>query len=134
LTDRQVGALDTLLSKYSEQIENFDAIRVELKLDEKKEVEADPSTAPILALFESIAEWAEPVMRGKREFNDKTFYESLAAQFKGKGALSDRQLAALKKMAARYADQIPNYADMQDQYGLPAPRKAKPKKEEAPAE
>ncbi|MEN7973976.1 MAG: type I DNA topoisomerase, partial [Verrucomicrobiota bacterium] len=32
LTDRQVGALDTLLSKYSEQIENFDAIRVELKL------------------------------------------------------------------------------------------------------
>jgi len=131
LTDRQVGALDMLLSKYSDQIENFDAIRVELKLDEKKEVEADPSTAPVIAMMESVSEWAEPVKRGKREFNDKTFYESLASQFKGKGALSDRQLAALKKMAARYADQIPNYADAQDQYGLPAPRKPKVKKEEA---
>jgi len=135
LTDRQLAYLDTLLTKYSDQIENFDALRVEFKLDEKKEVEADPSTAPLLALLENISEWAEPVMRGKREFNDKTFYESLAAQFKGKGALSDRQLAALKKMVARYAEQIPNYADLQDQYGLPAPRKPKPKKEEtSPAE
>ncbi|MBT8042275.1 MAG: type I DNA topoisomerase, partial [Pontiella sp.] len=134
LSDRQVAYLDTLLTKYSEQIENFDAIRAELKLDEKKEVEADPSTAPILAMMENITEWAEPTMRGKREFNDKTFYDSLATQFKGKGTLSDRQLAALKKMAARYTEQIPNYAELQDQYGLPAPRKAKAKKEETPAE
>jgi DNA topoisomerase-1 len=134
LSDRQVAFLDTLLTKYSDQIENFEAVRAELKLDEKKEVEADPSTAPVLALLESVSEWAEPVMRGKREFNDKTFYESLAAQFKGRGALSDRQLAALKKMVARYAEQIPNYEEMQDQYGLPAPRKPKPKKEEAPSE
>ncbi len=135
LSDRQVAYLDTLLTKYSEQIENFDAIRVELKLDEKKEVEADPSTAPILAMMENITEWAEPTMRGKREFNDKTFYDSLATQFKGKGALSDRQLAALKKMAARYTEQIPNYAELQEQYNLPAPRKPKAKKEtETPAE
>jgi len=130
LSDRQVAYLDTLLTKYSEQIENFDAIRVELKLDEKKDVEADPSTAPVLAMMDQITEWAEPTMRGKREFNDKTFFDSLATQFKGKGALSDRQLAALKKMAARYAAQIPNYAEMQEQYNLPAPRKPKPKKEE----
>jgi hypothetical protein len=84
--------------------------------------------------MDNITEWAEPVMRGKREFNDKTFYESLASQFKGRGALSDRQLAALKKMIARYAGQIPNYADAQDQYGLPAPRKPKAKKEEASTE
>ncbi len=134
LTDRQLAYLDTLLTKYSDQIENFDALRVEFKLDEKKEVEADPSTAPVLALLENISEWAEPVMRGKREFNDKTFYESLAAQFKGRGALSDRQLAALKKMVARYAEQIPDYADKQDQHGLPAPRKPKPKKEETATE
>ncbi|MEA2067824.1 MAG: type I DNA topoisomerase, partial [Verrucomicrobiota bacterium] len=131
LTDRQLGALDMLLSKYSEQIENFDAIRVELKLDEKKEVEADPSTAPVLAMMESITEWAEPTMRGKREFNDKTFFDSLSAQFKGKGSLSDRQLAALKKMAARYTEQIPNYAELQEQYNLPAPRKPKPKAADA---
>lgn len=134
LSDRQLAYLDTLLTKYSDQLENFDAIRVEFKLDEKKAVEADPSTAPILALMEQVTEWAEPVMRGKREFNDKTFYESLATQFKGKGALSDRQLAALKKMVARYAGQIPDYARVQEQYDLPAPRKPKEKKADASAE
>jgi DNA topoisomerase-1 len=134
LSDRQLAYLDTLLTKYSDQLENFEAIKAEFKLDQKEEVEADPTTAPVLALFEHVAEWAEPTTRGKREFNDKTFFESLSAQFKGKGSLSDRQLAALKKMAARYADQIPNYTDMQDQYGLPAPRVPKKKKEEAAAE
>ncbi|MEE9369748.1 MAG: type I DNA topoisomerase [Pontiella sp.] len=135
LSERQVAYLDTLLGKYSEQIENFDVIRVELKLDEKAAVEADPSTAPILAMMEGITEWAEPTTRGKREFNDKTFFDSLATQFKGKGSLSERQLGALKKMAARYTEQIPNYAEMQEQYNLPAPRIPKPKKvEETPAE
>ncbi len=134
LSDRQVAYLDTLLTKYSDQLESFEALRAEFKLDEKKEVEADPTTAPVLALMENVTEWAEPTKRGKREFNDKTFYESLATQFKGKGALSDRQLAALKKMVARYAEQIPNYAGVQDQYGLPSPRKPKAKKEEASAE
>lgn len=134
LSDRQLAYLDTLLTKYSEQIPDFESLRTDFKLDEKKEVEADPSTAPILDMMAHVTEWAEPTLRGKREFNDKTFYESLASQFKSKGTLSDRQLAALKKMAARYAGQIPNYADLQDQYGLYAPRKPKAKKEEIPTE
>ena len=134
LSDRQLAYLDTLLTKYSAQIPNFETLRVEFKLDEKKEVEVDPSIAPILEMMAAISEWDEPVKRGKREFNDKTFYESLASQFKGRGALSDRQLGALKKMVARYASQIPNYAEMQDQFDLPAPRKPKPKKDEAPTE
>ena len=134
LSDRQVAYLDTLLTKYSEQIENFDAIRVELKLDEKKEVEADPVIAPILSAFESVTEWAEPVKRGKRVFDDKEFIESLSGQFKAKGTLSERQVAALKRTVAKYASQIPNYADLQEAHELPAPRAPKPKKEEEPTE
>ncbi len=130
LSERQLDYLDTLLTKYSEQIPDFEAVKAEFKLGEKKEIEADPSTAPLLEMMGQVSEWAEPTKRGKREFNDKTFFESLSSQFKSKGALSDRQLAALKKMAARYADQIPNYAEMQDQYGLYPPRKPKAKKEE----
>ena len=57
--------------------------------------------------------------RGKREYNDRAFFDSLDSQFK-QGALSERQLAALKKMAARYADQIPAYASRQEELGLPA--------------
>jgi DNA topoisomerase-1 len=134
LSDRQLAYLDTLLGKYSEQIPDFETVRAEFKLDEKKEVEADPSIAPILDMMANVTEWAEPTLRGKREFNDKTFYDSLASQFKSRGTLSERQLAALKKMAARYAGQIPNYAELQDQYGLFAPRKPKAKKEETPSE
>ena len=134
LSDRQLAYLDTLLTKYSEQIPDFESVRVAFKLDEKEDVEADPSIAPILDMMAKVKEWAEPTLRGKREFNDKTFYDSLASQFKSRGTLSDRQLAALKKMAARYAGQIPSYAELQDQYGLLAPRKPKAKKEETPSE
>ena len=129
LTERQVGALDTLLSKYSDQIENFEALRVELKLDEKKEVDADPVIAPLLAIMNSITEWAEPVTRGKRVFDDKEFVDSLSSQFKGKGALSERQVSALKRTVSKYAAQIPNYMNLQEEYSLPAPRKPKAKKE-----
>jgi len=131
LSERQVAYLDTLLTKYSEQIENFEEIRKELKLDEKKEVVADPAIAPILAAFESVAEWAEPVKRGKRVFDDKEFIESLSSQFKAKGTLSDRQVAALKRTVAKYAAQIPDYAGLQEQHELPAPRKPKEKAPEA---
>ena len=129
LSDRQVAYLDTLLTKYAEQIDNYEAVKAEFNLGEKEEREADPSIAPVLGLMENVTDWAEPVKRGKREFNDRTFYESLAGQYKSKGALSDRQVAALKKMVARYAGQIPGYAEKQEEYSLPAPRKPKPGKE-----
>ena len=130
LSDRQIAYLDSLLGKYADQIDNFEEIKANLKLGEKIKVDADPTTAPILEMLDKITNWAEPTKRGKREFNDKSFYESLASQFKSKGALSERQLAALKKMAARYAEQLPNYLDLQDELGLPAPRKVKESKTE----
>ena len=131
LSDKQSAFLDTLLGKYADQIENFETIKLELKLGERPAVEADPTTAPVLALMGQITQWAEPTKRGKREYNDRSFFDSLESQFKSKGALSERQLAALKKMAARYADQIPDYASRQEELGLPAPRVPKAKKKEA---
>ena len=130
LSDRQIAYLDSLLGKYADQIDNFEEIKANLKLGEKIKVDADPTTAPILEMLDKITNWAEPTKRGKREYNDKSFYESLASQFKSKGALSERQLAALKKMAARYAEHLPNYLDLQDELGLPAPRKVKESKTE----
>jgi len=65
------------------------------------------------------------VKRGKRVFDDREFLESLAGQYKAKGTLSDRQVAALKKMMARYAEQIPHYAELQEKLNLPAPRPPK---------
>jgi hypothetical protein len=133
LSDRQVAFLDSLVGKYADQIENFDAIKAELKLGEQAVANADPTTAPVLEMMEQIVEWAEPTKRGKREYNDRSFYDSLASQFKSKGALSERQLVALKKMAARYAAQLPSYTARQEELGLPAPRKPKAKKTESDA-
>ena len=72
--------------------------------------------------MKTVATWNPPVKRGKREFNDREFFESLSSQFAGKGALSEKQVAALKKMLARYADQIPGYGQAREQYGLPEPK------------
>ena len=130
LSDRQIAFLDSLIGKYGDQIENFEAIKAELKLGEQAAANADPTTAPVLEMMEQIVEWAEPTKRGKREYNDRSFYDSLVSQFKSKGALSERQLVALKKMAARYAAQLPSYASRQEELGLPAPRKPKAKKTE----
>ncbi|MGE4488824.1 MAG: hypothetical protein AB7E95_04675, partial [Kiritimatiellales bacterium] len=66
--------------------------------------------------------WNPPVKRGNREFNDQTFYESLASQFEAKGSLSDKQVGALKKILARYTDQIENYDALREEHGLPEPK------------
>lgn len=125
LSERQVGALDTLLTKYSAQIENFEQLKTELGLNVKAQSENSGEISRLIELCESIQTWNPPVKRGKREFNDADFYESLSTQFKGKGTLSDRQVAALKKMIGRYKDQIPTYEAIREELGLPAPRAQK---------
>jgi DNA topoisomerase-1 len=122
LSERQLAALGLILAKYAEQIPDFEAIRSSLKLADKPEPADSGQSAALLELMKAVQSWNPPVKRGKREFNDRDFYESLSGQFAGKGALSDKQLAALKKMLARYAAQIPGYEEARERYGLPAPK------------
>jgi hypothetical protein len=125
LSERQLAALGLILAKYAEQIPDFEAIRSSLKLADKPEPADSGQSAALLELMKAVQSWNPPVKRGKREFNDRDFYESLSGQFAGKGALSDKQLAALKKLLARYAEQIPGYDDARERYGLPAPKTKK---------
>ncbi len=122
LTDRQLAALGTVLTKYSDQLPDFEAVLSSLNLAAKPEPADSGQSAALLELMKSVGEWNPPVKRGKREFNDRDFYESLSGQFAGKGALSEKQLAALKKMIARYAAQIPGYEEARERYGLPEPK------------
>lgn len=130
LSDRQIAYLDKLLIKYSDQIDNFEIIKEKLNLGVKSDTEVDPTIAPLFSIMDKIKVWADPVKRGKKEFNDHSFYESLQGQFKNNGTLSDRQVAALKKMASRYIDQIPDYLERKEELDLPEPRINKAKKEE----
>ncbi|AKJ64156.1 type I DNA topoisomerase [Kiritimatiella glycovorans] len=129
LSDRQIAALDRMLRKYRDQIPDWEKEKTALGLDEKEEGANGETAQRILDLFQSVSEWAEPQKRGKRTFDDQSFYGSLRDHLKSRGALSDRQLAALKKMAARYAAQIPDYEQKQQELDLPPPRKTRtPKK------
>lgn len=125
LSDRQVAALDAVLTKYADQIENFESIKAELNMAAKPEPADAGQTGALLDLLKNVQTWNPPVKRGNREFNDQSFYESLAGQFGTKGALSDKQVAALKKIVARYATQIPDYDSIREQFGLPEPKAKK---------
>jgi hypothetical protein len=58
--------------------------------------------AALLAALEKVTEWAPAERKGRRTYDDKAFYKSLSDQFNGGRKLSDKQLAALKKLAAKY--------------------------------
>lgn len=110
LSENQKKALLRTIQKYSTQVPNFDAIAEKFGLNKPEEMaEANEETAKLLALFDQVKEWAEPTKRGKRVYDDKEFVESITSQFKSKGQLSDRQVAAAKRTLKKYAEQIENY-------------------------
>jgi len=125
LSERQLAALGSILTKYSEQIPDFEVLKASLNLGVKPEAADSGQSGALLDLMKTVTTWNAPVKRGKREFNDQEFHDSLSGQFAGKGALSEKQVAALKKMMARYADQIPGYDTVRELYGLPEPKMKK---------
>jgi DNA topoisomerase-1 len=98
--------VDRLLLKYSSQIQGFDELRKELAIEEPV---AGDDAGVIRAMLDSmggVKDWREPTTRGNRVFDDHAFYESLSQQFRERGSLSPRQVAALKRLSNKYKDQI----------------------------
>jgi hypothetical protein len=106
LSPAQVGALDRIIVRHSAKIEGFDKIREEIGLAAPVRDENDKESGPLLEHLKTVTAWKEPVQRGKRTFDDKAFFESLAGQFTAKGSLSPKQRAALKKLSGRYGGKI----------------------------
>ena len=69
-------------------------------------------------------------MRGKREFNDESFYTSLCDHFGRKGFLSERQRAALKRMIGRYAEQIDGFNELAEKFDIKLKKSAGKKSKE----
>ncbi len=124
LSDRQLAALDAMLLKYADQIHGFDELSKQLNIRRPDPVDAG-ITGELIGMLRGFTDWNPPVKRGNREFNDATFYESLAGQFDAKGSLSEKQVAALKKIIVRYADKIPDYAARREELGLSEPKAKK---------
>ena len=116
LSEKQIGALKNMISKYKEQITDKDTLAeftgASASSDDAEGGASDSAGAAavpsaevtaLLAQLESVETWGEPVKKGKRVYDDKSFYESLKRQHEGGRVLSDKQLAALKKLASKYA-------------------------------
>jgi DNA topoisomerase I len=124
LTYNQESYLDRLVLKYAAQIEDFENKAKEAGIS--TEVEEDTESGPLLEMLEQVKTFKEPTMRGKRKWDDAEFADSLRKQYAARKSLTPRQRAALKKVIARYHEQIPDYAEKQAVLGLPAPGAARP--------
>ena len=119
LTENQVKYLDRLVHKYAAQIKDFEKRAEEAGLS--NEVEEDNESGPLLDLLDHVKTFKEPTVRGKRTWDDAAFADSLRKQYTVRKSLTARQRAALKKVIAKYHEQIPGYAEKQSSLGLPPP-------------
>ncbi len=117
LSDNQVHYLDRLVHKYSAQVENFEALAAELGL-QKSDVESAEDVGPLVEALKTVKEWKPPVKRGRRTWDDRAFFESLAAQYAEHKHLSPRQVLSMKKLAARYREQIADFETLSSHFGL----------------
>ena len=58
--------------------------------------------AILLEKLSTVQNWEAPVQKGRYSFDDRKFFQSIDKQFKTKKQLSQKQIDALKKLAAKY--------------------------------
>lgn len=127
LSAAQEKALKVMLSKYATQIPTFAELSEKHNIA-KPEVQTPEQLEKLrrtVALFDKIEKWNEPTKRGRRVYDDKEFAESIRSQLSEKQQLSDRQIAAAKKMLAKYHEQIPEYKSLIKELDLTDPEAGK---------
>ena len=129
LSEKQLAAIDRIITQNAAQMENFEEIKQSLQLTTTEADTAPDTESPVLmGMLGQVTTWQEPVTRGKMTFDDKAFFASLSEQFNRKRSLSPRQRYAMKRMIFRYKSQIPEFDRYADQLGLN--KKGKADKEE----
>ena len=111
LSDKQLAALKKLADKYQTQFPDRAAaawLAPEAAAAPAAE-SAAPAPAPedpaaLFAALGKVEKWEPPVTKGRFNFDDKKFFQSLKQQFDSGKSLSFKQLAALKKLAAKYME------------------------------
>ena len=110
LSEKQLTALGRLAVRYKDQLPGFDRIASVLHLEKQPDAAAAPAKPlpmgeadELIRKMKTIISWAEPRKIRGRVYDDKAFFESLAKQRAAGKVLSEKQLAALKKTAAKYS-------------------------------
>ena len=112
LTEKQLAALKKIVGKYLPQFPDRSAVAWL-----GAETEAVPAAkasgaaaaepvdpAPLFAALGKVKTWAPPAKSGRYSFDDRKFFLSLKQQYDSGKSLSVKQLAALKKLAAKYME------------------------------
>ena len=107
LSEKQNASLIRMAQKYQAQLTDVDLVCSVLGtvLQPVSEENTDQIRQEITVLLEqlsTVSEWEAPVKRGRYIADDKKFYDSLKKQFAEKKTLSEKQLAALKKLVEKY--------------------------------
>lgn len=102
LSAAQDAALAKILQKYADEIPDYSARTAALGLAADEPAAPAADVEALLAAFANHQNWKPAVTRRGRVWDDKAFVESIRQQYQEKKALSPRQIAALKRMAASY--------------------------------
>lgn len=104
LTQRQIDAIDNVLASALPLLDNADAVAEKYGIKpEPQEPVDNTEAAELVSRLSAVTEWKPAVKRGKRVFDDSAFFASVKKQFEASGTLSAKQIASLRKLAARYA-------------------------------
>ncbi len=124
---KQLAALDRVLVRNAGQISDYqtlvDKIGLNTQVAETAEVQDNGLAQALIEAGTAIQTWDAPTKKGNRVYDDQDFYQSLARQFETKKSLSPAQSRALTMLIARYSAQIPQFAQLTEQFGI-KPRKA----------
>ena len=107
LSDKQNAALAKIAQKYQAQLQNKELVSAVLSMNfaDQQPAEQSDNTEEIKKMLEKLSgvtTWEPPVKKGRYTIDDKKFCDSLNKQFNDKGRLSEKQIAALKKLAEKY--------------------------------
>ncbi|MFC1452489.1 type I DNA topoisomerase [Verrucomicrobiota bacterium] len=108
LSEAQLKALDRMVFAHSEEIVDFEKLSAGMAIEAPPAEETREAEA-LLGALSGVTEWREPTKRGKRVYDDASFYGSLKDHFAKRKYLSVRQKAALKRIIRRYHAQVPDY-------------------------
>lgn len=112
--------LESDIDSARERVENIRKMREEIQQRREEAASNAPPQENVLAVFKAMANvpWNPPEKRGARVYDDKKFFDSLKEQVESGKVLSERQTAALAKMASRYAEAIPGYEELMKELGI----------------
>ena len=108
LSEKQLAALKKLALKYKDQLIDPANVMALLQIDNSAIPETAGEAGNVNEMLQKLAEvkeWDAPTGKGRFVFDERKFCQSLAKQVKEGKQLSAKQLAALKKIGAKYLKQ-----------------------------